>query len=139
MRTQGTYYIRGTEGRKDGRTEGRKDGRKDGRTEGRNAENYVPPLFFEKAGDKKVIHKIPKNGFQEQLSLNVGQKNCRMLQGEHSAILSAFIKLPFVIKIFAVFILKWPFYTGFTVFQRGLNGPPSRSKRLLKGCPYQNF
>ena len=33
-------YIRGTEGRKDGRTEGRK------------AENYVPPLFFEKAGDK---------------------------------------------------------------------------------------
>ena len=45
MRTQGTYYIRGTEGRKDGRT--------DGRTEGRNAENYVPPLFFEKAGDKK--------------------------------------------------------------------------------------
>ena len=25
----------------------------DGRTEGRNAENYVPPLFFEKAGDKK--------------------------------------------------------------------------------------
>ena len=41
MRTQGTYYIRGTEGRKDGRTEGR------------NAENYVPPLFFEKAGDKK--------------------------------------------------------------------------------------
>ena len=45
MRTQGTYYIRGTEGRK--------DGRKDGRTEGRNAENYVPPLFFEKAGDNK--------------------------------------------------------------------------------------
>ena len=39
MRTQGSYYFRGTEGRKDGRTEGRK------------AENYVPPLFFEKAGD----------------------------------------------------------------------------------------
>ena len=55
MRTQGTYYIRGTEGRKDGRTEGRKDGWKDGRTEGRNAENYVPPLFFEKAGDKKHV------------------------------------------------------------------------------------
>ena len=29
------------------------EGRKDGRTEGRKAENYVPPLFFEKAGDKK--------------------------------------------------------------------------------------
>ena len=25
----------------------------EGRTEGRKAENYVPPLFFEKAGDKK--------------------------------------------------------------------------------------
>ena len=25
----------------------------EGQTEGRNAENYVPPLFFEKAGDNK--------------------------------------------------------------------------------------
>ena len=39
----------------DGRTERRKDGRKDGRTEGRKAENYVPPLFFEKAGDNKEV------------------------------------------------------------------------------------
>ena len=29
--------------------------RKEGRTEGRKAENYVPPLFFEKAGDKKLV------------------------------------------------------------------------------------
>ena len=41
----------------------------------------------------------PKFGFQDQLSLNAGQKYCKMLQGEHSAILSTFIKLPFVIKI----------------------------------------
>ena len=27
------------------------------RTEGRKAENYVPPLFFEKAGDKKLEKK----------------------------------------------------------------------------------
>ena len=60
MRTQGTYYIRGTEGRKDGRTEGRKDGR----TEGRNAENYVPPLFFEKAGDNKS-NRIATVGFRD--------------------------------------------------------------------------
>ena len=33
---------------------GRKDGKTEGRTEGRKAENYVPPLFFEKAGDKKT-------------------------------------------------------------------------------------
>ena len=35
-----------------------------------------------------------------------------MLQGEHSAILSTFIKLPFIIKIF-----EWPFYTGFSAYQ----------------------
>ena len=40
-----------------------------------------------------------------------------MLQGEHSAILSTFIKLPFVIKIFILSIFEWPFYTGFTVYQ----------------------
>ena len=28
-----------------------------------------------------------KIGFQDQLSLNTGQKYCRMLQGEHSAII----------------------------------------------------
>ena len=38
-----------------------------------------------------------------------------MLQGEHSAILSTFIKLPFVIKIFVFSIFEWPFYTGFTL------------------------
>ena len=38
-----------------------------------------------------------------------------MLQGEHSAILSTFIKLAFVIKIFVLSIFEWPFYTGFTL------------------------
>ena len=41
-----------------------------------------------------------------------------MLQGEHSAIISAFIKLPFVINIFVLSIFEWPFYTGFTVIQK---------------------
>ena len=40
-----------------------------------------------------------------------------MLQGEHSAILLTFIKLPFVIKIFVLSIFEWPFYTGFTVLR----------------------
>ena len=53
-----------------------------------------------------------KIGFQGQLLLNAGKKYCRMLQGEHSAILSTFIKLPFVIKIFVLSIFEWPFYTG---------------------------
>ena len=38
-----------------------------------------------------------------------------MLQGEHSAILSTFIKLLSVIKVFVLSIFEWPFYTGFTV------------------------
>ena len=38
-------------------------------------------------------------GFQDQISLNAGQKYCIMLQGEHSAIVSTFIKLALVIKI----------------------------------------
>ena len=44
----------------------------------------------------------PKIGFQDQLLLNAGLKYCRMLQGEHSAILSTFIMLLFVIKIFVL-------------------------------------
>ena len=38
-----------------------------------------------------------------------------MLQGEHSAILLTFIKLPFVMKIFVLSIFERSFYTGFTV------------------------
>ena len=30
------------------------DRRKDGKMEGGKAENYVPPLFFEKAGDNNM-------------------------------------------------------------------------------------
>ena len=41
-----------------------------------------------------------------------------MLQEEHSAILSTFIKLPFVIKIFVLSFFEWPFYTGFTVLPK---------------------
>ena len=64
---------------------------------------------------KRPLSKRSKTGFQDQLLLDAGQKYCRMLQGEHSAILSTFIKLPFVIKTFVLSIFEWPFYTGFTV------------------------
>ena len=63
---------------------------------------------------KRPLSKRLKIDFQDQLLLNVDQKYCRMLQGEYSAILSTFIKLPFVIKIFVLSIFEWPFYTGFT-------------------------
>ena len=64
---------------------------------------------------KLPLSKRPKIGFQVQLSLNAGQRYCRMLPLEHSAILSTFIKLLFVIKIFVLSISEWPFNTGFTV------------------------
>ena len=48
-------------------------------------------------------------------SVNAGQKYCRMLQGEHSAILFAIINLPIVNKFFVLSIFEWLFYTGFTV------------------------
>ena len=65
------------------------------------------------SGHSKRTSKI---GFQGQLSLNAGQKYCRMLQGEHSAILLTFIKLPFSFKTFGLSIFKWPLKTGFTVY-----------------------
>ena len=64
---------------------------------------------------KTATLKKSQIGFQDQLALIAGQKYCRMLQGEHSAILSTFIKLPIVIKIFVLSIFEWPFKTGFIV------------------------
>ena len=63
-----------------------------------------------------ATQKKTKIDFQDRLSLNAGQKYCRMLQGEHSAILLTFIKLPFVFKIFDLSIFEWQLKTGFTVF-----------------------
>ena len=62
--------------------------------------------FYSKACVKQPLSKRQKIDFQDQLSLNAGQKYCRMLQGEHFAILSTFIKLPLVIKIFVLSIFK---------------------------------
>ena len=64
---------------------------------------------------KRPLKKKTKIGFQDQSSLNAGQKYCRMFQGEHSAILLTFIKLPFVIKIIFMSIFEWSFKTGSTV------------------------
>ena len=58
---------------------------------------------------KRPLSKRPQIGFQDKLSLNAGQKYCRMLLVEHSAIVSTFIKLPFVIKIFVLSILSGRF------------------------------
>ena len=54
-----------------------------------------------------------KTATQDQVSLNAGQKYCRMLPLAYSAIQTTFIKLRFVIKIFVLSIFEWPIYTGF--------------------------
>ena len=72
-------------------------------------------LTYSKICLKLPLSKRPKLGFQDQISLNTGQKYCRMLQAEHSAILSTFIKLQFVIRIFVLSIFEWLLKTGFSV------------------------
>ena len=47
--------------------------------------------------------------FNTEFLLNAGQKNCRMLQREHSAILSTFIELTVTIKTFILSFFEWPF------------------------------
>ena len=63
--------------------------------------------LYSKTCVKRSLLKMPKIVFQDYLTLNAGQKYCRML----------FIKLPFVIKIFILSIFEWLFYTGFSVLQ----------------------
>ena len=63
-----------------------------------------------------------KDGFQDQLSLNTGQKYCRIVQGEHSAILLTFNKLPFVIKIFVLSLFEWPFFVVHILGQKCILG-----------------
>ena len=64
--------------------------------------------YYSKTCPKRPLKKKTKTGFQDPLLLNAGQKYCRMLQGEHSAILSTFIKLPFAIKTFVFSFIEWP-------------------------------
>ena len=51
------------------------------------------------------------------VSLNAGQKYYRVIQGEHSAILSIFFKLPFVIETIVLSIFEWPFTQVLLYFQ----------------------
>ena len=58
---------------------------------------------------KNTVKPVLKWPLSKTQKINAGQKYCRML------IISTFIKLPFLIKIFVLSIFEWPFYTGFTV------------------------
>ena len=71
--------------------------------------------MYSKTCLKWSLKKKTKIDLPDRVSLNAGQKHCRMLQAEHSAILSTFMKLFFVIKIVVLSIFEWPLKTGFTV------------------------
>ena len=70
-------------------------------------ENHLPFIINSKTCGKRLLSKRQKIGFQDQLSLNAGQKYCRVLQEEHSAILSTFIKLLLFIEIFVLSIFDY--------------------------------
>ena len=71
-------------------------------------------LMFSKTCVKRPISKIPKNGFQDELSLYAGQKYCRMLQREHSAIFLPSISYCLSIRFF-LSIFEWLFYTVWSI------------------------
>ena len=75
-------------------------------------------VIYSKTCLKRPLKENTKNWFSIPILLNAGQKYCRMLQLEHSAILSTFIKLPFSIKTFVLSSFKWPLKTGFTVLSQ---------------------
>ena len=66
--------------------------------------------IYSKTCVKRPLSKRPQSSFQYQLSLNTGKSITECSNGEHSAILSIFNKLPFVIKIFVLSIFEWWFY-----------------------------
>ena len=60
--------------------------------------------IYSKTCQKRPLSKYQKLVFKTIYRLMQVKKYCRMLQGEHSAILSTCIKLPFVNKIFVLSI-----------------------------------
>ena len=62
-------------------------------------------IYYSKTCVKRPLLNIPNIGFQTQLSLNAGQKCCRMLQGDNSAMFSTFIKYHLSLRsLFCLFL-----------------------------------
>ena len=65
-----------------------------------------------------VLYNCTEHGY-----LNHGYSHVQrvlIFHGEHSAIISTFIKLPFVIKIFVLSIFVWPFNTGLVLLYQNI-------------------
>ena len=78
---------------------------------------YVKALWC----DNDCCLNLCKNGHSQNYQILVFKTNYRLMQvksisecSEHSEILSTFIQLPFVIKIFVLSIFEQPFYISFT-------------------------
>ena len=70
---------------------------------------------YSKTFVKRPLSKRPKRFFKTDSRLMQVKSIAECSKGEHSAIVSTFIRLPVVIKTFILSIFEWPFYTGFTV------------------------
>ena len=72
--------------------------------------------LYSKTCLKRPLKKKTKSWFSRQLIAKCRSKVLQNAPREHSAILSTFIKLPFVLKTFVLSIFEWPLKTGLTVF-----------------------
>ena len=72
------------------------------------------PIYSKTCLNHPLKNKI-KNWFSRLIITYCRSKYCGMFQGEHSAILLTYIKLPFVFKAFVLYIFEWPLNTGFIV------------------------
>ena len=75
--------------------------------------------LYSKTCLKQPLKKKTKNWFSIPIIPKCRSKVLQIALLEHSAILSTFIKPPFVFKTFVLAIFEWPLKTGFTVHNRG--------------------
>ena len=64
-------------------------------------------VMYSKSRVQRLLSKRPKLVSKTYYRLMLVKSIARMLQGEHSTMLSTFIKLPFVVKIFVSSIFEW--------------------------------
>ena len=97
-----------------------------------------PTSSISKTCVKRPLSKRQKIGFQDQLLLHAGQKYCRMLKGEHSTIISTFIKLPFVIKVLFCLFLSGRFHRFHCIFHFPENCGHHCSNRFVKDVVFRS-
>ena len=77
-------------------------------------------LAYSKTCLKRPLKKKTQNGLNIDYRLMEVKPIAKCYKGDHSAILSTFIKLPFVTKIFVLSIFEWQLILLFEYFLLGL-------------------